>query len=539
MNSSAALLGTIDLIMMRLWHTGTLVFTLSFVAHLALGALVNRTIDDTFGDSETGDLPSFYPASGVWKRGQDCGDCYIKSDPARSFRESWTEATVPANTASGIRMQFDGTAIYVFFTLADFRAVGVTTLTECTFTVDGGSPTPYRFASELTPPREERQQLYQQLVFSMTGLSPGSHSLTIETDTGVDQSYVNFDYAIYTHDDDPGGDSGGGTSGDESSGTASTTSTDGSEEGTSVTESTSSLSPTSSPDTVVGLTAGAATRSEQALTASLTQKSSQSPPLSSLTPIEDSNSDEMADGSDSQSSKSESSSPAVGVIVGSVLGGLAFLVLLLILLYFLRLRKKEAQLTPPDALSTEGTVPATFAATVTRRNPMEPEPFLAMSPSPYAPATFEKSSAKLGIIEGGGVIQREYPMDRKERAETQTESVARSADSTVDGSAASSIPVMLPATVTAQQAEIRQARQAEIDSQLQAIQQQMTNLINSRGGQRHMSVGGMHEQIRLMQEQIDILQRNQRSDWAAGLTDEPPPGYHTVFNVPPTPRRAL
>jgi hypothetical protein len=42
----------------------------------------------------------------------------------------------------------------------------------------------------------------------------------------------------------------------------------------------------------------------------------------------------------------------------------------------------------------------------------------------------------------------------------------------------------------------------------------------------------MREEMMQMQQEIQMLRDNQRSDWAMGLTDEPPPGY----SANPTPR---
>ena len=96
---------------------------------------------------------------------------------------------------------------------------------------------------------------------------------------------------------------------------------------------------------------------------------------------------------------------------------------------------------------------------------------------------------------------------------------------------------------------IRRARQNEINERLQAVQREVTHLTSdlrrekgSRqlpvrqrgpdtrgnqevGGEEETSIGEMREQLRVMKEQIEYLREQQRSAWAQGLSDDPPPGY--------------
>ena len=95
---------------------------------------------------------------------------------------------------------------------------------------------------------------------------------------------------------------------------------------------------------------------------------------------------------------------------------------------------------------------------------------------------------------------------------------------------------------------IRRARQNEINERLQAVQREVTHLTSdlrrekgsrqlpvrqhgadTRGNQEvseeEMGIGEMREQLRIMKEQIEYLREQQRSAWAQGLSDDPPPGY--------------
>lgn len=87
-----------------------------------------------------------------------------------------------------------GTAIYVFFILANNAGDGITSLTLANFTLDGTSPELYQHALDLTRTDID----YNQLVYSKQDLINAEHTLVIST-SGVNTNiFVNFDYAIYT-----------------------------------------------------------------------------------------------------------------------------------------------------------------------------------------------------------------------------------------------------------------------------------------------------------------------------------------------------
>ena len=86
-----------------------------------------------------------------------------------------------------------GTAIYIFFILANNRGEGVTSITNVNFTIDGGAPTPFTHTPNLSTTTFQ----YDALVFSQTKLSNTLHTLNITIMVSMDM-YVNFDYAIYT-----------------------------------------------------------------------------------------------------------------------------------------------------------------------------------------------------------------------------------------------------------------------------------------------------------------------------------------------------
>jgi len=86
-----------------------------------------------------------------------------------------------------------GSAIYIFFILPNATVSGITSPTECNFTLDSQAAGSFIHVPDLNTDIQ-----YNALVFSHSNLSNVDHNLTIST-AGVDhQVFVNFDYAIYT-----------------------------------------------------------------------------------------------------------------------------------------------------------------------------------------------------------------------------------------------------------------------------------------------------------------------------------------------------
>ncbi|KAF9065722.1 hypothetical protein BDP27DRAFT_1158811, partial [Rhodocollybia butyracea] len=99
---------------------------------------VNRSIDDTFGDSVTGQKPVFLPTTpGVWAN-QSCTGCAIHPPTSEAFDGTYT-ATTYNSTLGYISITFDfiGTAVYIFFILANNPPSRITGITAANFTLDG------------------------------------------------------------------------------------------------------------------------------------------------------------------------------------------------------------------------------------------------------------------------------------------------------------------------------------------------------------------------------------------------------------------
>ncbi|KAK7455132.1 hypothetical protein VKT23_011003 [Stygiomarasmius scandens] len=159
---------------------------------------VNRTVDDTFGDSVTGVRPVFLPAGKVWQSAESCSKegvaekCALWPDRSLAFNETWTTARKkPGEEDISITLRFHGTAIYVYFILPKMSALPF--VTESNFILDG-DPVGYFFHRPTSEPRG-----FSHLVFSKTELQNKEHSLIISSTEELDYDvFINFDYAIYT-----------------------------------------------------------------------------------------------------------------------------------------------------------------------------------------------------------------------------------------------------------------------------------------------------------------------------------------------------
>ena len=80
---------------------------------LSLGAHINVTIGDKYGDSMTGAVPIYNQNSGFgWIQGADCNGCSgaAKPDPSQAFNGTWHDATWEPKDGSPrtIQVSFEG-----------------------------------------------------------------------------------------------------------------------------------------------------------------------------------------------------------------------------------------------------------------------------------------------------------------------------------------------------------------------------------------------------------------------------------------------
>lgn len=360
-------------------------------------------------------------------------------------------------------MQFNGTAIYVFFTLVNYQGDGVTTLTSANFSIDGEPPSA---TFTYTPNMTSNAVLYKALVFSQTGLPNTLHELNIST-TGNVSMYLNFDYAIYTTDDDT----------------------------VLVSSSTMSVSSTNR----------------------ITQQSSTSTAVQ-------------------KSTTANSAKTLVGAIVGGIAGGIAIFVFVIFLLSCWHRRRN------PDALQRDGgngdPASLTRSLNIGRGPPAVSAPRMAQlqsqirSKPPIVAPQSNQTGSNSGYSGQGGAGPSHWDGSRKFLGNINTTGVTsngmlRSGHEDHHNSH--------PNTQEQTREEVRHERQEELDYRLRVVQREMEQVTESTLTLRRqrtlthtgeeVSVSDMRMEVMLMREQIALLRSQQRSAWALGLSDDPPPGY--------------
>ncbi len=87
-----------------------------------------------------------------------------------------------------------GTAIYIFFILANNAGKDITSITNCAFELDGQNVGSFLHVPDLTTTEVQ----FNSLVFSKTDIPFGEHRFVVATEGVTSHAYINFDYAIYT-----------------------------------------------------------------------------------------------------------------------------------------------------------------------------------------------------------------------------------------------------------------------------------------------------------------------------------------------------
>lgn len=186
----------------------TLYILLPAVAYSA--TLVNRTIDDLYGDSITGLTPTYLPSSDVWKEGSTCTTCniypaYLGHYPTTSgggvavdlsqvFNGTWHAALFhPGQQSPAVIVHFSGQAVYVFHTIANVVPKTLT-VAHLEFTLDNAIVGYY----DHTPDPAAPQLLYQVPVYVNESLRDGNHTLIVSAQNTSESSDMMFDYIIYT-----------------------------------------------------------------------------------------------------------------------------------------------------------------------------------------------------------------------------------------------------------------------------------------------------------------------------------------------------
>ncbi|KAH9886724.1 hypothetical protein C8Q73DRAFT_276966 [Cubamyces lactineus] len=176
-------------------------FLALFIACVAVaGVDVNRTIDDQKGDSITGVAPLFLPTD-LWNIGQTCTSCVIRAgspiDPGQVFDGTWHDATHYGDDDPDriVQVSFTGHAIYVYHTIMNILVPGASTRTNLTFLIDSNFVGNYLHnptSNDSTP-----AVFYQMLVYSNDALEQGEHTLQVVA-SGDSAVLILFDYVMYT-----------------------------------------------------------------------------------------------------------------------------------------------------------------------------------------------------------------------------------------------------------------------------------------------------------------------------------------------------
>ncbi|KAG5644052.1 hypothetical protein DXG03_009204 [Asterophora parasitica] len=414
-----------------------------------------------------------------------------------------------------MELDFKGTAIYVHFLLGAIQTNDwdpkplYITQSACNFTLDGGEPTLF---NEATGYLGGPLNLRPIVAYSRINLPNVDHKLVISLGGNREVSVL-FDYAEFTHDDEP-------TPPPASTSSSSTPSD-------SHTTQTASPQDSQMPDSNASTTIHIHTTPET------------TPPQSSQIP-------------DPNNSATTSSRVNVGAIAGGAAGGVTAIIAIILGVFALCRRRRFArsrgtfdidideelpkQISPDtNGDISNGSIVPFHVDTPYRDDPHSPSNF-AQPTSPYSddsfysPSTSRITSAvdpngtrvlSLGALSDSASIRGGVPS-------------GSSGHGGSNATAATTTFFVANDTSAAQDSDreaIRQARQAELDRKLHAVEQEIQDLdgkqpSGSQGNNaQSATVAELQEQMRVMMSQIDHLKNQQQSDWAQGLSDEAPPEY--------------
>ena len=190
-------------------------FTLFLQLLLVSAGLVNRTIDDTYGDIVTKVMVEY---TDNWNVEPGCTGCGVQPESSQAYFGTWHDTTtnVPNKTephsatlkfngtchwlsssakcTSWQRTRHIGTAVWIYCILVNSAGPEITIFTNITFEVDGVLAGTYHHI----PDSAQAQYLYNVSVFQKTDMSQQEHVLVMSAMQGSEPSLLLFDYAVYT-----------------------------------------------------------------------------------------------------------------------------------------------------------------------------------------------------------------------------------------------------------------------------------------------------------------------------------------------------
>lgn len=184
--------------------------SLSCAVCVVLGKLVNVTVDDQSGDSLSGTIPTYTPAS-KWAAGPQCNACSAQPDPSRAFNGTWHDSTNQVGDRSSVitynftgkssnvgwkaplTIGSTGTTVYAFFILANKYSFAGTSYTSLSFMLDDQYQGPFNHQ-----PDQVSQYYYNVSMFAKADLDNKEHTIVIYNNAASQASLILFDYLVYT-----------------------------------------------------------------------------------------------------------------------------------------------------------------------------------------------------------------------------------------------------------------------------------------------------------------------------------------------------
>ncbi|KAM5542803.1 hypothetical protein V8D89_003764 [Ganoderma adspersum] len=160
-------------------------------------ALVNVTVDDTYGNNDRTVIPTYTPNNSSWHLGsptEQCDVCAMKPsefDTSQIYDQTWHHATYFIGIPVQVSVTFHGTAVYVYNVIPNYLK-GTNTYVDLSFSIDGVTVGQFTHT-----PDSSSTILYNHLVYANTGLSNAVHTLVMSA-SGSKSSLIFFDYLVYT-----------------------------------------------------------------------------------------------------------------------------------------------------------------------------------------------------------------------------------------------------------------------------------------------------------------------------------------------------
>ncbi|EJC99736.1 uncharacterized protein FOMMEDRAFT_148590 [Fomitiporia mediterranea MF3/22] len=170
-------------------HAGRILFLPLTFLLLTHALAQNITVDDA---ATTGVVPQYLPAPS-FTQGATCTGCGAQPDASRAFGGTWHDATFTPGDgiAKAIELDFNGSAIYIFFILANTIQF-VDTVTNMNFIIDESL-----VGSFVHEPSTSTDFQYNVPVYVNESLSNGQHHIRMEA-AGNHSALILFDYLVYT-----------------------------------------------------------------------------------------------------------------------------------------------------------------------------------------------------------------------------------------------------------------------------------------------------------------------------------------------------